>query len=119
VDASDGSLVPRTNINFIARPHINLGDSTGPLRVCGRSNHYSYVRHGENVRGIQVHVPSRDEPFDRSIVNTVTNFQNPDREMLPTPNPKHDAGKCKRACYAHFKLHLVLVAMRCISMSLT
>jgi hypothetical protein len=59
------------------------------------------------VRRIQVHVPSGDGHFDRSIVNTVTGFQNRDRAMLPIPTLEYTAGKCKRACYAHFK-HLAI-----------
>jgi hypothetical protein len=106
VFASNGSLIPRIDIKFIARPHIDLSDCTGPLRVCGHSNHCTYVRHSENAiscPGNPIFVPSRHKQFDRSIANTVTRLQNSDREMLPIPTPQHNAGKCNRGCYAHFK----------------
>jgi hypothetical protein len=61
------------------------------------------------VRRIQVHVPSEDGQFDRSIVNTVTGFLNRDRAMLPIPTLEYTAGKCKRACYAHFKLEYGMI----------
>jgi hypothetical protein len=105
VDASNGLLLPRISINFIARPQINLGHCTGPLRVYGQSNQCTYVRTAEmlsSVREIQVFVPSRHEQFDCLIANTVTRLQSPYREMMPLPTPKQNAGKCNRGCYAHF-----------------
>jgi hypothetical protein len=42
-------LIPRLNINFIARPQINLADCTGPLSVSGQSNDCPYVQNGRNA----------------------------------------------------------------------
>jgi hypothetical protein len=108
LDASNGSLVPRLNINFIARPQINLGDCTGPLSVRGQSNHCQYLC----PKRQKCYFLSGNSKFlfrhDTNSLTVRSRISSPGCRIRTVrccryPPPKHNAGKCNRGCYAHFK----------------